>query len=162
MNVSRLMKVAGLVAIPVFAAALPTAIGQPPADAGKQPPPPKERPGRGGDGDRRPEGDNEGGGKWRQEYKEELREHPRLARAIVALHEVKEHLEKAPHDFGGHKVAAIKAVDDAIKELKEAIKFDAKHEGGDKGKDGDKGEKGERGRPERGPKGKGGEKPSGN
>jgi hypothetical protein len=128
MNASRLIKVVGLAALPVLAAALPTAIGQPAAGgqppAATQPPPPPPHEG-GPRGDGGPDGE---GSKWRQEYRQELREHPRIARAIVALHEVKEHLEKAPHDFGGHKAAAIKSVDESIKELKEAIKFDAKAE----------------------------------
>jgi hypothetical protein len=35
-------------------------------------------------------------------------------------------MDKAPNDFGGHKAAAIKACDDAIKEITEAMKFDPK------------------------------------
>ena len=66
--------------------------------------------------------------KWREEFKTELKEHPRLAHSLVELHVTKEHLKNAPHDFGGHKAAAIAAIDEAIKQLKEAIKFDVKQE----------------------------------
>ena len=50
--------------------------------------------------------------------------HPRLQRAIEELKAVKAHLEKAPHDFGGHKADAIKSVTEAIKQLELAVKFD--------------------------------------
>ena len=80
----------------------------------------------------------------REKMKTELHDHPRLAHAIVSLHEVKMHLEKAPHDFGGHKAAAIKATDEAIKQLKEALKYDAQNDDKsgvkDPGKDGGSGD----------------------
>src|ERR1044071_3045239 len=50
--------------------------------------------------------------KYREEFKEELKEHPRIARSLVELHVTKEHLKNAPHDFGGHRVAAIAAIDE--------------------------------------------------
>ena len=65
---------------------------------------------------------------WNEKYKTELREHPRLGHALVDLHIAKEHLEKAPHDFGGHRADAVKACDEAIKQIELAVKFDAKHE----------------------------------
>src|SRR4051812_41299068 len=43
--------------------------------------------------------------------------HPRIAKAIAALKDAKEYLQAAPHDFGGHRVEAIRATDDAIKQL---------------------------------------------
>ncbi len=75
---------------------------------------------------------------WREEFKQELKEHPRIARSLVELHVTKEHLKNAPHDFGGHRVAAIAAIDEAIKQLKEAIKFDAQQDAKDEKHDGDK------------------------
>src|SRR2546430_5056025 len=39
--------------------------------------------------------------------KKELREHPRIAAAIRELHGAIEYMERAPHDFGGHKAQAI-------------------------------------------------------
>ncbi len=50
--------------------------------------------------------------------------HPRLQKAIEELRDVKKHLEKAPHDFGGHRADAVKAVTEAIKQLELAVKFD--------------------------------------
>jgi hypothetical protein len=82
---------------------------------------------------------------WKEKYKDELRDHPRLAHALVDLHVAKEHLEKAPHEFGGHRADAVKSCDEAIKQIELALKFDAKHDengktlgpapsaGGDKG-----------------------------
>ncbi len=63
---------------------------------------------------------------WREKFQVELRDHPRLARSIIALHETKDYLEKNPNTFGGHKAAAIASCDAAILELKNALQFDAK------------------------------------
>src|SRR5438876_11944878 len=41
--------------------------------------------------------------------KKELREHPRIAAAIRELHGAIEYMERAPHDFGGHKGSPIAA-----------------------------------------------------
>jgi len=65
---------------------------------------------------------------WKEKYKDELHDHPRLAHALVELHVAKDHLEKAPHDFGGHRADAVKSCDEAIKQIELALKFDAKHD----------------------------------
>jgi hypothetical protein len=52
--------------------------------------------------------------------------HPHIHHAIRELREAKKELEKADHDFGGHRVEAIKAIDHAVKQLEEALKFDKK------------------------------------
>ena len=49
--------------------------------------------------------------------------HPRLARAIESLRDARAYLESAPHDFGGHKVDAIRATDNAIRELNLALQY---------------------------------------
>ena len=49
--------------------------------------------------------------------------HPTIERALAALREVKEHLERAPHDFGGHRVDAIKAVDEAAHQLQICMQY---------------------------------------
>jgi hypothetical protein len=54
--------------------------------------------------------------------------HPRLANAITALKDAREYLQAAPHDFGGHKAAAIRATDDAITQLNLALKYRAKQD----------------------------------
>jgi hypothetical protein len=43
--------------------------------------------------------------------------HPRLARAIESLRDARAYLQEAPHDFGGHKREAIRATDEAIRQL---------------------------------------------
>jgi hypothetical protein len=50
--------------------------------------------------------------------------HPEIHEAIASLRRAKEHLEHAAHDFGGHRVEAIRATDEAIHQLEECLKFD--------------------------------------
>lgn len=52
--------------------------------------------------------------------------HPHIRAAIHELQEAKHELEIAAHDFGGHRKEAIEAVDNAIKQLKEALEYDKK------------------------------------
>ena len=49
--------------------------------------------------------------------------HPRLAAAIASLRDARAYLESAPHDFGGHKADAIRATDNAIRELNFALAY---------------------------------------
>jgi hypothetical protein len=56
--------------------------------------------------------------------------HPRIAKAIAALRDAKEYMQAAPHDFGGHRVDAIRATDDAIKQLNLALAYRAGHDAG--------------------------------
>lgn len=51
--------------------------------------------------------------------------HPRIARAIEALRDARAYLAEAPHDFGGHKADAIKATDEAIRQLNLALAYRA-------------------------------------
>lgn len=50
--------------------------------------------------------------------------HPEIREAIGSLRRAKEHMEHAAHDFGGHRVEAIRATDDAIRQLELCLKFD--------------------------------------
>ena len=50
--------------------------------------------------------------------------HPEIHEAIAALHRAKEHMEHAAHDFGGHRVDAIRATDVAIHQLEDCLKYD--------------------------------------
>ncbi|MBZ5662316.1 MAG: hypothetical protein LAO08_18095 [Acidobacteriia bacterium] len=50
--------------------------------------------------------------------------HPEIREAIGALRRAKAHMEMAAHDFGGHRVEALKATDEAIRQLELALKFD--------------------------------------
>ena len=54
---------------------------------------------------------------------QEMREHPRIAKAIREIDDAIKYLEAAPHDFGGHKVKAIADSRAAVAELREAIKY---------------------------------------
>ena len=50
--------------------------------------------------------------------------HPEIREAIAALRRAKGHMEHAAHDFGGHRVDALRATDEAIHQLEECLKFD--------------------------------------
>jgi hypothetical protein len=57
--------------------------------------------------------------------KEEAKEHPRIRKAIHEIEDAVAYMEAAPHDFGGHKAAAIKASREAVEQLKLALEFRA-------------------------------------
>ena len=50
--------------------------------------------------------------------------HPEIRQAIAALRRAKAHMEHAAHDFGGHRVEAIRATDVAIQQLQDCLKYD--------------------------------------
>lgn len=50
--------------------------------------------------------------------------HPEIREAIGALRRAKAHMEHAAHDFGGHRVDALHATDEAIHQLELCLKFD--------------------------------------
>lgn len=50
--------------------------------------------------------------------------HPKIRQAIAALEAAKLEMEQAGGDFGGHKVEAIEAVNNALKRLRLALQFD--------------------------------------
>jgi hypothetical protein len=50
--------------------------------------------------------------------------HPEIHDALAALRRAREHLEHAAHDFGGHREAALKATDNAIRQLELCLKYD--------------------------------------
>jgi hypothetical protein len=52
--------------------------------------------------------------------------HPQISAAIRSLERAKDHLQKAAHDFGGHRVEAIQAIDAAIAQLKVCLQYDQK------------------------------------
>lgn len=60
---------------------------------------------------------------------------PHMQAALEALKQAKEHLQQAKHDKGGHRAAALKATDDAIRHtemgMKAGDKNEDKHEHGD-------------------------------
>lgn len=52
--------------------------------------------------------------------------HPEINGAIRALERAKVHLQKAAHDFGGHRAEALEAVDRALAQLRQALQYDKK------------------------------------
>jgi hypothetical protein len=53
-----------------------------------------------------------------------LEPHPHIRSAVVELQAAREELKTAAHDFGGHRVEAMKAIDAAIRQLRLAQQFD--------------------------------------
>jgi hypothetical protein len=53
-----------------------------------------------------------------------LEPHPHIRGAIAELVSAREELRTAAHDFGGHRVEAMKAIDGALVQLRLAQKFD--------------------------------------
>lgn len=49
--------------------------------------------------------------------------HPQIEAALSALHNAKEHLEHAAHDFGGHRADAIRAIDEADNQLRMCLQY---------------------------------------
>jgi len=49
--------------------------------------------------------------------------HPQIERALMALQNAKEHLQAAAHDFGGHRVDAIRAIDEADRQLRICLQY---------------------------------------
>jgi len=50
--------------------------------------------------------------------------HPEIRDAIDALRRAKAHMERAAHDFGGHRTDALHASDEAIRQLELCLKYD--------------------------------------
>jgi len=53
--------------------------------------------------------------------------HPEMEAALNLLIKAREHLNKAAHDFDGHRVQAIKYTDMAIHEVREGINYANNH-----------------------------------
>lgn len=54
--------------------------------------------------------------------------HPRIAKAIEALEDARAYMREAPHDFGGHRVEAMRATDEAIRQLRLALAYRAEED----------------------------------
>ncbi|HXN75893.1 MAG TPA: hypothetical protein VN876_04610 [Gemmatimonadaceae bacterium] len=50
--------------------------------------------------------------------------HPEIRKAIAALERAKTDMQRASHDFGGHRADALAACDKAIEQLKLALQYD--------------------------------------
>ena len=51
-------------------------------------------------------------------------DHPEIRDALNALRHAREHLEKAAHDYGGHRADALRATDEAIRQLEICLKYE--------------------------------------
>jgi len=69
---------------------------------------------------------NAGAPAGKMERGEKNERHPEIRHAIRSLEKARDYMQNAAHDFGGHREAALKACDDAIKQLNEALKYDKK------------------------------------
>jgi hypothetical protein len=49
--------------------------------------------------------------------------HPRIEKAINSLEDAVAYMKAAPHDFGGHKAQAIADSEQAIRQLRLALKY---------------------------------------
>jgi hypothetical protein len=69
-----------------------------------------------------------GGGGWAVEAQGNKggEKHPVLQNSMRQLEGIKDRLQKAPTDFGGHREKAVDAISHAISELQQAIQFDNK------------------------------------
>ena len=65
--------------------------------------------------------DKPGSKENRKEIRKESAEHPRIAGAIKEIDQAVAELRKASHDFGGHREEAIKACEEAVKQLRLAL-----------------------------------------
>jgi len=63
-----------------------------------------------------------------QNVHSELENHPRIAKAVRELEDAIAYMEAAPHDFGGHKAAAIRESRAAIEQLRKAMAYRARED----------------------------------
>lgn len=54
--------------------------------------------------------------------------HEEMDAALASLREARVHLDKGGHDFGGHRIRAIHAADNAIREIQASIDYANSHE----------------------------------
>jgi hypothetical protein len=50
--------------------------------------------------------------------------HPEIRDAIASLRNARMHLQHAAHDFGGHREDALRATDEALRQLQICLKYD--------------------------------------
>lgn len=50
--------------------------------------------------------------------------HPEIHDALDALRRARAHIEHAAHDFGGHRADALRATDEAIRQLEICLQYD--------------------------------------
>jgi hypothetical protein len=67
-------------------------------------------------------------GAWTLLAQNERAMHPRIAAAIAALSDARVYMEAAPHDFGGHRAEAIRASNEAIRQMNLALAYRARED----------------------------------
>jgi hypothetical protein len=67
-----------------------------------------------------------GAGAGQKQNKNGKEGHPVLQNSMRQLENIRDRLQKAPTDFGGHREKAVDAITHAISELQQAIQFDQK------------------------------------
>jgi len=50
--------------------------------------------------------------------------HPEIRDAIAALERARDHMKHAAHDFGGHREDALRATDEALRQLHICLQYD--------------------------------------
>jgi hypothetical protein len=69
------------------------------------------------------------GGKGKGKADGLLKYHPHLKKALKGLHVAKKQLSEAAHDFGGHRLQALKLTEEAIHQVNRALEFREDHKG---------------------------------
>jgi hypothetical protein len=59
-----------------------------------------------------------------QASSDQCEKHPHIQKALDELRDARKELKEADHDFGGHRVKAIEAIDGSIEQLKKCLEFD--------------------------------------
>ncbi len=54
--------------------------------------------------------------------------HPHMRAALRELRAAHKQLGESAHDYGGHRVAALASVDEAIKQIEDGLAYDVQHE----------------------------------
>jgi hypothetical protein len=62
------------------------------------------------------------------DMKDEMREHPRIVKAIHDLQDAIKYMEAAPHDFGGYKAEAVEESRRAVESLRKALRYREHHD----------------------------------
>ncbi len=63
-----------------------------------------------------------------QNVHSEFENHPRIAKAVREMEDAIAYMEAAPHDFGGHKAAAIRDTRAAVEQLRRAMAYRARQD----------------------------------
>lgn len=50
--------------------------------------------------------------------------HPEIRESLEALRKARKHIQEAAHDFGGHRAEALRATDEAIRQLEICMKYE--------------------------------------